>query len=242
MTITDKTRKMLWARSGNRCALCRALLILAEEQPHDTASVVGEECHIHAQNRGGPRFNDLLDETKIDDYDNLLLLCRIHHKQIDDQWASFPTSRVREIKRIHEQWVRDTLEPKKAPEPPVTLTTHLTTGKDISDLLASAHHGYDFSHDPIETEVELELVGGFLQNLKDWGDIWDDLELMDQIKTAFGWNAEIKRLEEAGFLVFGGRRNAIFKAVDGKRYAMPTSVIRILRRTNPQITVIPKGQ
>lgn len=35
------------------------------------------------------------------------MLCTKHHKQIDDQVASFPEDRVIQIKRNHERWVAD---------------------------------------------------------------------------------------------------------------------------------------
>ncbi len=46
MAITDRTRKILWARSGNCCAVCRKDLII-DASDDDDESVVGEECHIH---------------------------------------------------------------------------------------------------------------------------------------------------------------------------------------------------
>ena len=34
MAITDKTRKTLWARQGNRCSMCRTELV-SERNEHD---------------------------------------------------------------------------------------------------------------------------------------------------------------------------------------------------------------
>jgi hypothetical protein len=60
----------------------------------------GEECHIVAQSPGGPRAAEIAD---VDGYQNLILLCRKHHKQVDDQRAHFTVERLKEIKREHEQ-------------------------------------------------------------------------------------------------------------------------------------------
>ena len=54
MDISDKIRKILWARPGNRCAICKQELVIGET-PNDSDSVVGDECHIAAENKGGPR-------------------------------------------------------------------------------------------------------------------------------------------------------------------------------------------
>jgi hypothetical protein len=108
MTISDRTRKLLWGRAGNRCAICRQeLTISGTEGGRD--SIVGEECHIVAREPEGPRgVSDLTDQQR-DGYENLILLCNVHHKQIDDQVAIFPVDRLKTIKLHHERWVRTSL-------------------------------------------------------------------------------------------------------------------------------------
>ena len=44
MSISDKDRKHLWAKSGNRCAICRQELFLSNKNNEDFN--IGEECHI----------------------------------------------------------------------------------------------------------------------------------------------------------------------------------------------------
>lgn len=107
MGISDKTRKLLWGRSGNRCAVCRCALI-ADATDADPAAVVGDECHIIAQGAKGPRARPV-PLAELDDYANLILLCRTHHKQIDDQPNEFSEQKVRDLKTAHERWVATTL-------------------------------------------------------------------------------------------------------------------------------------
>ncbi len=108
MTISDRTRKLLWGRAGNRCSICRQeLTIPGDEGEKD--SIVGEECHIVAHEPNGPRgISELTDQLR-DEYENLILLCNLHHKQIDDQVAGFPVDRLKMIKLHHERWVRESL-------------------------------------------------------------------------------------------------------------------------------------
>lgn len=47
--------------------------------------------------------------NKRDKYANLLLLCKIHHKVIDDQPGQYTVECLDELKREHEKWVRDSL-------------------------------------------------------------------------------------------------------------------------------------
>jgi hypothetical protein len=101
MAISDRTRKILWVRAGGRCSICR-IQVVTEATPLDDPSVFGEEAHIIARGKSGPRAGNI---SSSDSYDNLILLCRQHHKQVDDQSRFYTADRLREIKRAHEEWV-----------------------------------------------------------------------------------------------------------------------------------------
>lgn len=72
-------------------------------------TIIGEECHIVAQNNGGPRAGRISFD-QVDEYDNLILLCRNHHKIVDDQVSQYPPSEISRIKADHENWVKNQLE------------------------------------------------------------------------------------------------------------------------------------
>lgn len=109
MTITDKMRKLLWGRSGSRCAFCRNELI-QDATPQDDESVVGDECHIVSGKSNGPRYDPAFPVDEIDTYANLILLCRVHHKTVDDQPETFTTEILGQLKANHERWVADALD------------------------------------------------------------------------------------------------------------------------------------
>lgn len=110
MSILIKTRKMLWGRSANRCNFpeCRCELVMDESETDD-ASVVGEECHIVARENNGPRGNSVLTEEQRDKYNNLILMCSVHHKLIDDQPNKYTIEILKQMKKDHEQWVNRAL-------------------------------------------------------------------------------------------------------------------------------------
>lgn len=83
MTISDRDRKILWGRSGERCAICRRKLV-ADRRGRDSESAVGDEAHIVARSPGGPRFREM-EEGVVDSYENRILLCKVDHKVVDDQ-------------------------------------------------------------------------------------------------------------------------------------------------------------
>lgn len=76
----------------------------------DDASVVGEAAHIVAEKEDGPRGVSQLTREQRDRYSNLLLVCNVHHKQIDDQTGTYTVGRLNELKQEHEDWVREQLD------------------------------------------------------------------------------------------------------------------------------------
>lgn len=107
---------MLWGRSGNMCAFpgCKKILVVYETETDDP-SVIGEEAHIVAQKENGPRGESDLTPEQRDKYDNLILLCSVHHKVIDDQKNEYTVEKLHKFKIEHEQWVKENLikDPRK---------------------------------------------------------------------------------------------------------------------------------
>lgn len=98
MAISSKTRKTLWARSGNSCAMCRTKLI-AERNEHNRNLNVGDECHIISEQLTGPRHTSKYDKG-YDNYDNLILLCKNHHKTVDELKETYTVELLKALKSI----------------------------------------------------------------------------------------------------------------------------------------------
>ena len=105
MAISDRTRKLLWGRSGNRCARCRVELTKNVDASCEL-SVVGEECHMVAQGESGPRAQSNQPKAVIDSYSNLILLCCTCHRLVDEQPELFPLQKLNQMKLEHEGWVQ----------------------------------------------------------------------------------------------------------------------------------------
>ncbi|MBL7113100.1 MAG: hypothetical protein ISS19_14280 [Bacteroidales bacterium] len=123
MAISDRTRKIIWARSGNRCAICQIELV-QEKDPYNVHLNLGEECHIISKQPKGPRYFQITD-FDYDGGDNLLLLCCNHHKMIDEQSESFPLEKLIQIKINHENWVKSTLGVSEPTDTTVNAQNHL---------------------------------------------------------------------------------------------------------------------
>lgn len=101
---------MIWGRSGNMCAFpdCKKVLVI-DETSTDDPSIIGEEAHIVAQKDDGPRGKSILTYEQRDKYENLILLCSIHHKIIDDQENEYTVEELHQFKETHENWVKNNL-------------------------------------------------------------------------------------------------------------------------------------
>lgn len=111
--ISEKTRRKLWGVSGNVCAFPGCNLRVVERLADtDRTSVVGEECHIVAQSPKATRgVESLTDDEKrdwshivdgINRYDNLVVLCSVHHTIIDDKEQGFTVAKIVQMKKRHE--------------------------------------------------------------------------------------------------------------------------------------------
>lgn len=102
MAISDPIIKRLYGESANRCNMpaCQTKL-----NP-DNANI-GEMAHIISSKKNGPRHAYLPD---YDTYDNLILMCRNHHKIIDTNVEMYPVEYLKQIKAEHIQWVNQNLE------------------------------------------------------------------------------------------------------------------------------------
>ena len=104
-TITTTDLKSLWARSGGICAICRKGLSLP-----GTTGTIGEMAHIVAHSPSGPRSDQTFPQCKLNDYENLILLCPNHHREIDLNVEEWPVQKLKAIKIQSENWVSRRLQ------------------------------------------------------------------------------------------------------------------------------------
>lgn len=195
MAITDRTRRLLWGRSAARCSLCRRHLV-EDETGASEASIVGEEAHIIARSPGGPRYVPLTAD-QVDHISNLVLFCRIHHKQVDDQVQDFPVETLRFIKAQHEAEMRTRTEDETVDDPG-------TEPDPAPAILPVVHTGGQ------ATDQVVDAVDSFLQTVVDWGEISRDVRVqgLGSVRAAKrSLHAELTEILELDLRVFGIARS-----------------------------------
>lgn len=110
VSVTSRTKAIVWARSGNECALCHRALV--ERGEGDV--VLGDIAHLVAQSADGPRGGLKPPGGDIDGAANLLVLCPGDHRRIDAEPGAWPLDRLAAVKCDHEAAV----EARRGGQPP----------------------------------------------------------------------------------------------------------------------------
>lgn len=232
MGITTKTRKLLWAKSGNKCSICKSELFSSQKGKESLN--IGEECHIISSQKNGPRHKDGL--SSYDDYDNLILLCRNHHKEIDELTETYTEELIRYIKQNHENWVsstlNDSIRKQKAYQP--RFLSRITSGKELFNMISDSH-GHRTDYDEIENEEEADFIGGVLQDLQDFGDIGSTVEPYNKVKMALYLGDLLQRIEEKGYFLFAESNVERIRYPNGEIDNWRVATIVIRKKDNPEI-------
>lgn len=232
MAITDRTRKNLWAKSGNRCSICKTELFSNNEDTKEFN--VGEECHIISSKTNGPRHKPNIKDY--DEYDNLILLCRNHHRVIDELADTYTEELLRYIKSNHENWVQSTIDnainSEKKAKP--RFLTRITSGKELLNIIADSY-GYMTDYDEIDNEEDAKYIGRVLQDLVDYGDISGMVETYDRVQMGFELNKLLNDLEEKGYYLFGERNIERIKLGNGETDNWEFATIIIKKKDSSDI-------
>lgn len=183
MAVSDPTRKLLWSRAHNACAICKGPLTKDADSAELPGLVLGEEAHIVARSESGPRGRDG-DRDDIDGYDNLVLLCLEDHKRVDAQPTVFSVERLRQVKVDHERWAAERFAGESYVEPLQLIRQpgedkipfwSVTTGEQLWGLIDGVGMRYfssvrgDVSNDAASASDSL------LDAANDWSDVTDDV-------------------------------------------------------------------
>lgn len=212
MPLTSQTRKILWARAGNECARCQVALVEADEAPTSAPTVIGQECHIVARSPTGPRAGEA-DDTEVDGYGNLILLCPNCHVLIDSRPDLFPRAELLRIKAEHEQKVAR----RSAPPEPLRWTYQdrfddlkfhrMATGDMLIGVLESTL-SFNHGHPPDLTSEQRALAGDLFQEAAEWGDAHDVVGPKGRFEAADRFHELIEELRELGLYVYAAQRRA----------------------------------
>ena len=103
-SIPNSISRQLYLSSGPECAMPDCKIILStKNESTNKISYIGEIAHICGIEQSAARFDNSLDPNDVDNYNNLILLCRNCHKKIDSDVIEYSPSKLRRIKIDHEK-------------------------------------------------------------------------------------------------------------------------------------------
>ena len=105
--INTSQVKILWGKSGGKCAICKADLIKPLQE--GKKNHVGVMAHIEGEKSDSARYNPNMTDKERADYENLVLLCPTDHTIIDNDEGEYTVEKLKQIKKEHEKWVEDIL-------------------------------------------------------------------------------------------------------------------------------------
>lgn len=265
MAITDRDRKKLWGQAAMRCSICRKVLVHAADHPDDPEALVGEEAHIISRSRNGPRGTATTADPSmdLDGYDNRILLCRVHHRVVDEQQHKYTVEKLLKIKSRHEQWVRERLHvmPDDSASTPIStpiglrpkfpgrgmVLPRLQTGKEAwNAAIGSSFYLLDSIGEDEASADACDAADGFLSNLRDCAEIHDAI-------TNGGFQAireaqrELRRdldeLASYGLVAFGAQRDMLITGGGGPPTpaTMAVVVIRPQAEVEDDLNGLPGG-
>lgn len=204
MAIKVKTRKALWSKSGNRCAICKKKLVYKIEKVTRNF-IIGEECHIISSKKMGPRGSI----SKLEDYDvyeNLILLCPDHHKLIDEFPETYTHDLIHNIKQNHEDWIEQALE-KDLQElvrniNNIEMLDEIKNHHHIDAIIKNAHLYFFDSSSVLDFDLCIKIAKIF-ENLRDISDLYSDIEVTTKTEYLIDCNKQIEGLRQSGIKFFG---------------------------------------
>lgn len=104
--IKPVTERMLWGVSAGICEFSGCCNLLYSHHITKEKVNLSEKAHIYAFSPGGKRPSLLRFSPKINDIDNLMLVCERCHKLIDSEDTDYTAERLFEMKKEHEERVR----------------------------------------------------------------------------------------------------------------------------------------
>jgi transcriptional regulator with XRE-family HTH domain len=119
----------------------------------------------------------------------------------------------------------------------VTFLGRVRTGRQLFNVVGGAEM-YSYDHDDADGD-DVELIARFFQDIRDYADLWSDIEPGDRIRIPYEFNARIVELEERGHWVFAGSQRRAYSfgwAEKPEIMKLNTAVVIILKKDNPVIT------
>jgi hypothetical protein len=105
--LSEKDRRFIIGRSGGCCNKCKARIFIDNEFGEQAR--LGDDAHIWAYSPGGPRADVPGAPADPNDRQNIILLCKICHAEVDAQPQKFTPDVLTTMREDHYLWADERL-------------------------------------------------------------------------------------------------------------------------------------
>lgn len=160
--IKPATERMLWGVSAGICEFNGCTNKLYSHHVTKEKVNLSEKAHIYAFSAGGKRASLLRFSPKINDIDNLMLVCERCHKLIDSEDTDYSAEQLLEMKKEHEQRIASvaTIKPDLQSEIIIFNANIANRAVKITDFAAKSAiipEHYPARENPINLSPDLSL-------------------------------------------------------------------------------------
>lgn len=160
--IKPAIERMLWGVSAGICEFSGCTNKLYSHHVTKEKVNLAEKAHIYAFSAGGKRPSLLRFSPKINDIDNLMLVCERCHKLIDSEETDYTAERLLDMKKEHEQRIANiaTIKPDLQSEIVIFNANIANRAIKISDYAAKSAiipERYPARENPFNLSPDLSL-------------------------------------------------------------------------------------
>lgn len=160
--IKPATERMLWGVSAGICEFDGCTNKLYSHHVTKEKVNLAEKAHIYAFSEGGKRPSLLRSSPKINDIDNLMLVCERCHKLIDSEETDYTAEQLLDMKKEHEKRIANvaTIKPDLQSEIVVFNANIANRAIKISDFAAKSAiipEHYPARENPFNLSPDLNL-------------------------------------------------------------------------------------
>lgn len=105
--IADPKKLILMGLCGGKCEFRGCEKSIVQDILTGEKSNFSNYAHIVASSANGPRGDKVLSSKLSNDENNIMVLCRDHHKEIDDFPEKYTVNILKDMKREHEAYIKD---------------------------------------------------------------------------------------------------------------------------------------
>lgn len=105
--IADTKKLILMGLCGGKCEFRGCEKSIVQDILTGEKSNFSNYAHIVASSENGPRGDKVLSTKLSNDENNIMVLCRDHHKEIDDFPEKYTVNILKDMKREHEAYIKD---------------------------------------------------------------------------------------------------------------------------------------